>query len=174
MEPNMKSEEPKGKRPGAREPRFTHRKFANHREVTEHITDAPGNLGSANSDSRKAAAEHLGKQGTRTDYESLLDALEREQDRETKLAILKALYEIGGREIENGVLSRGLERLARFMEKNLPDGEVIESAVQAFRWTGTLSAMVEVLDSIEEMAKGKYPESENAVRGLVLEFYTGD
>jgi|GEM_PF-6413720 len=107
---------------------------------------------------RVAAAEILGKQREMTSFVPLVRALQAEKDENAQIAILSALRNIGGAtypEPERMELALGYGPILHFMIGNTGKPNLIELALDAFGFTGTIDTAITGIKLIRTIAELK-------------------
>jgi hypothetical protein len=146
-----------------------HRIWMKHHHTGTQRIDAERMLANGNAGQRKMAATLLGKLKSTSSYEPLLCALQRKNDdRNTKLAILQALHNIGERYGYMLEFSKGLAVLEQFIKSNLKDIGLAEMACQALQWAGTTEEITEATERITAAAGTRYPRVASAATSVYL------
>jgi hypothetical protein len=105
---------------------------------------------------RRAAAELLGEERKMTSFAHLVRALQRENFEEVQISILTALRNIGGAthpEPERMELALGYGPILQFMIDNISKPNLIEPALEAFGYTGTIDAAITGIKLIRSIAE---------------------
>ncbi len=104
----------------------------------------------------------------------LVDALEREDDREVKIALLKALDHSGEKVAMDDCISSGFDAILKVINENISDPEMVALGLNALRWTETIENLGRTADRIVTEKNGQFPESAAIARRFWMDLYTSD
>ena len=143
-----------------RPPVFPSALIEGHRSSVSHNGNEPtiASLQSRVPARRKAAAEILGEEHKMTSFAPLVRALQRENVEEVQFSILTALRNIGGAthpEPERMELALGYGPILHFMIGNTGKPNLIELALDAFGYTGTIDTAITGIKFIRTIAELK-------------------
>jgi len=143
--------------------------------VMRQCTQAERRLESDVATERQVAATTLGTIRDIESYKPLLLAMIREsepgyEDRDVKVAILKALENIGEDHNSKSTLNAGREPLNRFMMAHLADAGLVERALNALKWTDSVEETSADASRIGNAAEAAgYPRSATAATSFYLD-----
>jgi hypothetical protein len=131
--------------------------FSQHKDSLSRV-EAEHLLAHGSSAERKKAAAALGELRSIHSYDSLLLAIQKkDNDWNTKVAILGALHNIGEKYGYMQSFSSGLAVLEQFIMSNLKDTRLVKVACQAIQWAGTKDDISAVTERIIAAARHKNP-----------------
>jgi hypothetical protein len=142
--------------------------------TTPPLTDDQPSLSSRKPSDRIVAAESLAS-GERLDaYETLVESLQGEEERDVRMAMLKALDTIGGKRADRKMVSEaGFGPVKELIMDNLGDSELVQVGLDALSWTCDLTNLDSAVEEIRTATENTHPETFSVATKFLGAMMTG-